>query len=80
MATTTIAVDVRVHSRLAAEAARHGHTLGEEVAELLHEREVREILAVGARIIADPKNAEAVRLSIAPAVAWTGELNGEAAG
>jgi len=39
---------------------------------LLREREIREILAVGARIIADPKNAELVQASIAPAVAWTG--------
>ena len=46
--------------------------MGEEVEMLLREREIREILAVGARIIADPQNAELVRASVAPAVAWTG--------
>lgn len=72
MPTTTIAVDAGVRDRLAAQAARHGRTLGEEVEALLQEREVREILAVGARIIADRRNAEMVSASIRPPVPWLG--------
>ncbi len=70
MATTTIAVEVTIRDRLALHASRNGHTLGEEVQMLLEEREIREILAVGARIIADPRNAHVVSSSIAPAAAW----------
>jgi hypothetical protein len=70
MANTTIAVEVGVRDRLAAQAAQHGHTLGEEVEALLHEREVREILAVGARLAADPRNAELVVASVVPAAPW----------
>ena len=70
MATTTIAVEVTVRDRLATHAARNGNTLGEEVQMLLEEREIREILAVGARNIADPRNADLVNSSVAPAAAW----------
>jgi macrodomain Ter protein organizer (MatP/YcbG family) len=70
MASTTIAVDVQVRERLAAHAARHGRTLGDEVAALLQEREVREILATSARIVTDPANADRVRATLAPAVRW----------
>jgi hypothetical protein len=63
-------MDVVVRNRLAAYAARHGRTLGEEVDALLREREVREILAIGVRLIADPANAPLVNGSIAPAVPW----------
>ena len=77
MATTTIAVEISVRDELAAQATEHGRTLGEEVAALLRERETREILAVGARIIADPQNAELINASIAPAVRWSSTPSAE---
>ena len=72
MASTTIAVDVRVRDKLAAQAARNGRSLGDEVEALLHEREVREILAASARIVTDPAHAKLVRASVAPGVQWSG--------
>jgi hypothetical protein len=70
MASTTIAVDVRVRDRLAAQAQRNGRTLGDEVEALLQEREVREILAASSRVVTDPAHADLVRASLPPAVQW----------
>jgi hypothetical protein len=71
MASTTIAVDERVRDRLAAQAARNGRTLGDEVDALLQEREVREILAASSRMMTDPTHADLVRASLPSAVQWS---------
>jgi hypothetical protein len=71
MASTTIAVDERVRDRLAAQAARNGRTIGDEVEALLQEREVREILAASSRVVTDPAHANLVRASLPPAIQWS---------
>jgi macrodomain Ter protein organizer (MatP/YcbG family) len=79
MASTTIAVDVQVRDRLAAHAAKHGRTLGDEVEALMREREVREILAASTRIATDPKHADLLRASLSPAVRWGGAATAQTA-